>query len=284
MKNTSDHTKNTNNQNQTSPKSTSSEKEDTYWELLKKKRIQKKITLEDLNLKTKINVRYFEAIERGDFSTLPETYIRLFLKTYAQELGLDFEEILSHTPESIQNKLKVPVATPPKHKPSNPLRIRSRRKRNPLLLLSGIIIIAAAAIVLKYYQNASDDPVNTPLIDTLAQTTLRNDSEVIQLSNDMENLNSERKTVLTQPYTIEIFPEENLIYLLQIGNERSRENLIQKNINHSITLNSPFKLKIFQPDKCRIMINKHILPVESSKPVVIQVDDSGKLTLFGSAQ
>lgn len=45
MKNTSDHTKNTNNQNQTSPKSTSSEKEDTYWELLKKSESRKKSLL-----------------------------------------------------------------------------------------------------------------------------------------------------------------------------------------------------------------------------------------------
>ncbi|MGC9512798.1 MAG: helix-turn-helix domain-containing protein [Fidelibacterota bacterium] len=284
MKNTSDHTENSGNQDQHSQKSTSRETENTYWELLKKKRIQKKITLEDLSLKTKINVRYFEAIERGDFSALPETYIRLFLKSYAQELGLDFEEILSHTPESIQKKPKVPVATAQGHENTKPLRIRSRRKRNPLLLLSGVIIIAAAVIVFEYYQNTSEDPTNTPLTDTLAQTTLRSDAEAIQVSNDMENLDPDDETILTQPYTIEILPEENLIYLLQVNNERSRENLIQKNINHSITLNSPFKLKIFQPDKCRIMINKQILPVETNKPVVVQVNESGKLTLFGSTQ
>ncbi|BFN37153.1 helix-turn-helix domain-containing protein [Fidelibacter multiformis] len=284
MKNTSDHTENSGNHDQHSQKSTSRETENTYWELLKKKRIQKKITLEDLSLKTKINVRYFEAIERGDFSALPETYIRLFLKSYAQELDLDFEEILSHTPESIQKKPKVPVATTQGHENTKPLRIRSRRKRNPLLLLSGVIIIAAAVIVFEYYQNTSEDPTNTPLTDTLAQTTLRSDAEAIQVSNDMENLDPDDETILTQPYTIEILPEENLIYLLQVNNERSRENLIQKNINHSITLNSPFKLKIFQPDKCRIMINKQILPVETNKPVVVQVNESGKLTLFGSTQ
>jgi len=147
-----------------------------------------------------------------------------------------------------------------------------------------VIIIAAAVIVFEYYQNTSEDPANTPLTDTLAQTTLRSDAEAIQVSNDMENLDPDDETILTQPYTIEILPEENLIYLLQVNNERSRENLIQKNINHSITLNSPFKLKIFQPDKCRIMINKQILPVETNKPVVVQVNESGKLTLFGSTQ
>lgn len=283
MKNSSEHTEPTDNQSN-QPQTTSVEKENTYWESLKKKRIQKKITLEDLSLRTKINVRYFEAIERGDFSALPETYIRLFLKTYARELGLDFEEILSHTPESIQKKPKVPVATIQAHENTKPFRIRNRRKRNPLLLLSGVVIIAAAVIVFEYYHNTSNNLVSTALTDTLVQTTLRDDAEVIQVSNDMENLDPDDETILTQPYRIEILPEENLIYLLQVNNERSRENLIQKNINHSITLNSPFKLKIFQPDKCRIMINQQILPVKTHKPVVIQVDESGKLTLFGSAQ
>jgi hypothetical protein len=147
-----------------------------------------------------------------------------------------------------------------------------------------VIIIAAAVIMFEYYQNTSNDPLSTPLTDTLAQTTLRSDAEAIQVSNDMKKLEPDDETILTQPYTIEILPEENLIYLLQVNNERSRENLIQKNINHSITLNSPFKLKIFQPDKCRIMINQQILPLKTHKPVIIQVNESGKLTLFGSAQ
>ncbi len=268
---------------QKAPKTTANRENEThYWDSLKKKRINKKITLEDLSLKTKIHVRYFEAIEKGDFSALPNTYIRLFLKTYAQELGVDFEEILSHTPPSVQKKPKIPVATPPKQKTPSPFRLNTRRKRNPLLLLSGIIIIAAAVIVYEYYENSSSDTLNSPLTDTLSQTTLRTDAEAISVPNEMEDLDPGHEIILTQPYTLEIFPEENLIYLLQVGNERSRENLIQKNINHSITLNSAFKLKVFQPDKCRIMINKQNLPVETNKPIIIQVDQTGKLTLFGS--
>ena len=44
---------------------------------------------------TKINVKYLEAIELGDFDILPNVYIRLFLRSYAEYLELNAEEILN---------------------------------------------------------------------------------------------------------------------------------------------------------------------------------------------
>jgi transcriptional regulator with XRE-family HTH domain len=259
------------------------EKESSYWESLKKKRLQKKISLDDLSLKTKINARYFEAIENGDFSALPGTYIRLFLKTYSEALGLDFEEVLSHTPPNIQRKPKVPIVPPPVTKTPVPFSAGKRRKRNPLLLLSGVVVIIAAVIVFEYYDNSDSEEYKNAITDTLNQTTLQTNLDPIQVSSEMEDLNPEDHVVLDSPYIMEILPEENLIYLLQINDERSRENLIQKNINHTITLNSAFKLKIFQPDKCRLTLNGQNIPVNTNNPIIIRVDEDGILTLFGTS-
>jgi|GEM_PF-2737940 len=253
-----------------------------YWDSLRKKRMNKKISLEDLSLKTKINIRYFEMIEKGDFSTLPETYIRLFLKTYARELGFDFEEILSHAPNNIQKKPKVPVIKLNNKNEPSPFTYKRKKKKNPFLLISGIIIVIAAIIVFQYYENYDFLTFKPSLTDTLSQTTVISEPEQINIPNEMIPLDTRSNVTLTLPYVLEILPEENLIYLLQVGNERSRENLIQKNINHSITINSSFKLKIFQPDKCRIILNGQTLPVTTNKPVIIEVNDMGQVSLFGS--
>lgn len=253
-----------------------------YWDSLRKKRINKKISLEDLSLKTKINIRYFEALEKGDFSTLPETYIRLFLKTYAHELGLDFEEILSHTPGNIQTKPKVPEKKINNKKDSSPFTYKSRKRKNPFLLISGIIIIVAAVIVFQYYDTHEFLTYKPSLTDTLSQKTVITEQDQINIPHEMMPLDTKSNVILTLPYVLEILPEENLIYLLQVGNERSRENLIQKNINHSISINSSFKLKIFQPDKCRIILNGQTLPITSNKPVIIEVNDMGQVSLYGS--
>ena len=52
------------------------------------------MSLEELFDRTRINPEYLRAIETGNYDILPEIYVRLFLKKYAQEVGLDVEETL----------------------------------------------------------------------------------------------------------------------------------------------------------------------------------------------
>jgi len=52
------------------------------------------ISLEEISERTKINIRFLEAIEEGNFDILPETYIRLFLRAYAIEIGIDPDEAI----------------------------------------------------------------------------------------------------------------------------------------------------------------------------------------------
>ncbi|GIP33139.1 helix-turn-helix domain-containing protein [Paenibacillus sp. J2TS4] len=64
-------------------------------QLLKKQRIEKGISLDDLQETTKIRKRYLEAIEEGNYKVLPGNfYVRAFIKTYAEAVGLDPNELL----------------------------------------------------------------------------------------------------------------------------------------------------------------------------------------------
>jgi len=63
--------------------------------LLRKAREQRGYTLDDIQEATKIRKRYLEAIEQGDYKVLPGSfYVRAFVKTYAETVGLDAEEVL----------------------------------------------------------------------------------------------------------------------------------------------------------------------------------------------
>ena len=62
---------------------------------LKRKRIDKKLSLEEVSLKTKINIKYLIALEDGDFLSLPKgLYGKNFLKQYSVFLGLSISNIL----------------------------------------------------------------------------------------------------------------------------------------------------------------------------------------------
>lgn len=68
----------------------------TVGEILKKKRIEKNLSLEQVEKATKIRVKFLEAIEEDNYKTLPpSTFIKGFIRNYGTFLGLDAERLLA---------------------------------------------------------------------------------------------------------------------------------------------------------------------------------------------
>ena len=82
-----------------------------FYKELKELRISKEISLEDLQSKTKINIRYLEAIESGNFEVLPTPYLRLFIRAYALEIGGDAERALEQL-DSFVGTANKPIKSP----------------------------------------------------------------------------------------------------------------------------------------------------------------------------
>ena len=82
-----------------------------FYKELKELRISKEISLEDLQSKTKINIRYLEAIESGNFEVLPTPYLRLFIRAYALEIGGDAERALEQLDSFVGTSNK-PIKSP----------------------------------------------------------------------------------------------------------------------------------------------------------------------------
>lgn len=77
-----------------------------FSEELRKEREAKHITLSDIALKTRINIRYLQAIEQGAFDVLPQTYVRAFIKAYAEAIGV-------HSTDALK---KYDIHSSPEHK------------------------------------------------------------------------------------------------------------------------------------------------------------------------
>lgn len=60
-----------------------------FAEELKEQRIKSDITLQQIHARTRIDLKFLEAIESGNFDVLPEVYLRAFLKDYARAIGYD---------------------------------------------------------------------------------------------------------------------------------------------------------------------------------------------------
>ena len=69
-----------------------------FGQKLRKKRETKGISLEEISVNTNISIKYLRAIESGDMSQLPESFMKLFMKSYANEIGVNLH--LDKTPAS----------------------------------------------------------------------------------------------------------------------------------------------------------------------------------------
>ncbi len=67
-----------------------------FYEELKQSREKLGLTVEQISNRTKISKEIISGIESGKWSILPKTYLRLFLKAYAQEVNLDPQVILQN--------------------------------------------------------------------------------------------------------------------------------------------------------------------------------------------
>ena len=96
----------------------------------------------EIELATKIRAKYIRALEEEDFTSIPgDAYIRGFLRTYAEYLGLDgdvyVDEYASRFITSWRDEL------PPRaERPRIRTRERPLRRRTVLLVLAGIALVA----------------------------------------------------------------------------------------------------------------------------------------------
>ena len=171
---------------------------------LREQREKAGISLQQLANKTRIDQKFLEAIDQGNFAFLPDLYVKAFVKQYARTVGLDENLVIKkyeaakegkeYDPnkvdeEKIEEKPKVeneapvkpPVASP---KPAtyfeNPLEQkptgqRKPRKQNLIWMIAGSVAVLAVILIYLIVGNKSDKIVveETPIEDVVGQQSQR---------------------------------------------------------------------------------------------------------------
>ena len=78
---------------------------DKIGSLLKQKRLEKGMTIEEVSEKTRLTIKHIKAIEEGDISYFKDdlSYLRFFLKAYCNALDIDFDLIKGDLQNSISD-------------------------------------------------------------------------------------------------------------------------------------------------------------------------------------
>jgi cytoskeletal protein RodZ len=126
-------------------------------ELLREARLEKGMSLEEVENLTKIRKRYLQAIEEGDYKVLPGPfYVRAFVKSYADTVGLDSEQVLRIYRNSIPD---LDTKTQPEGYPSKRRRKSINTEKwskvtSTFVFLCFMIVIVA--VIYYYYWNHQD--------------------------------------------------------------------------------------------------------------------------------
>jgi cytoskeleton protein RodZ len=97
----------------------------------------------EIELATKIRAKYIRALEEEDFTSIPgDAYIRGFLRTYADYLGLDSDVYVDEYASRFITSWRDELPPRPERR-RVPRRERPLERRAVLLVLAGIVVVAA---------------------------------------------------------------------------------------------------------------------------------------------
>jgi len=197
-----------------------------FYKELKDLRISKDISLEDLESKTKINIRYLEEIESGNFEVLPTPYLRLFIRAYAIEIGGDAERALEQLDSFVGNSsqpIKSSIRNTEKIEPSyendfnffSLLSDSNLKLRKDILKVSllSVLFIFSIIIIKKIFSNEVEQPNQT--LFQIQENKIKIITEEELLINYTEDKFIEKSLTTTPPYFFSINANSEIGVLVQ---------------------------------------------------------------------
>lgn len=228
------------------------EQSEPFYHDLKQLRVAQGITLEDISAHTRINTRFLEALEQGDFTILPKTYIRLFLRSYCQEIGSDFvevakqlEEFMGEPPEeslSVQEELTAATVTA---KPADVSRLGGRapaRLRQDFV--TGAAIFLFLVLIIIFARRAYQEPLSAepaPIVSVADDTPLSRPGVVPPARL------AETPPAARRPATVsrQVVPVESSI---ELPDRLFSEDRIIENLQERVRLTPPVRLTLMARD------------------------------------
>ena len=130
---------------------------------LREARMRQRIDITDMEVRTKIRAKYLRALENEEWDLLPgPTYVRSFLRTYADALGLD-SRLLVEEYKLRHEPMEAGELHPIRRQPA---RDRDRgRRREPRGIPRGAVVallLAAIVVALFLIGQDSDEPATSP--------------------------------------------------------------------------------------------------------------------------
>jgi cytoskeletal protein RodZ len=139
----------------------------SFGDWLRRQRELREISLRDIAERTKISLRYLEAMEADRFDLLPAPiFAKGFLREYARYVGLSPDDVVNHYlsvhhPEELADpKDDTKVRARPKPVDPGQTPVRRNWSWGLLLALAGLILLVLVALAAYFAERRHDEPAN----------------------------------------------------------------------------------------------------------------------------
>lgn len=205
--------------------------------ILKKNRKDQGKTLEEVNEKTKISLEHLKLLEKNDYTFLPETYVKSFIKHYALALGLDGDDLVDRYAQNQEEKKK--------HKEEHEKEVEietrpSSSKQKAIEWALGVgSLVLLISLILVYFQYKSQ--IHAPPAEPLQNFIKRENALaeiVLQEAGSMQNGHA------GSPLELEIRVKEKVWLRLTIDNQPQSEYKLSPTQNKKWTAVNRFEIVI----------------------------------------
>ncbi|MGZ6507172.1 MAG: helix-turn-helix domain-containing protein [Tumebacillaceae bacterium] len=253
---------------------------------LKRLREQKGLTLDDVQYGTKIRSRYLEAIEAGELEALPGiVYARGFIKSYAEFLGVNGQELLETYGVATQPVENVPVETMSRRSSNiakKPLRTSTFGGMNKLpQILAGVGVVAALVVIYVWIVDkpanetsknqvktqdvpkAVAQPVQTPAPVTPAPVTPPPAPKVVVKEQEKTNNKKVFGVTNAEALTMEVTTTDNCWLEVNADGKVIESGIMKKGETHSWKANSSLSLMTAKSNYMTVKVNGQPVTLEN---------------------
>ena len=238
-----------------------------FYKELKELRLSKEISLEELETRTKINIKYLSAIEEGNFEILPIPYLRLFIRAYATEIGGDsgrsleqLDSFIGHSKpiiktNSIKDEIKDEIKIPQKISISGLFPKTNLKLRKDIITVAILsILFVFSIIIIKKLSNEKLDEPALPNEQNIRKVNLI--SEELLITNFTEDKFIEESLSVQPPFFLTLISGSDI----GVSIEQDTLNPYVKYLNPGTELNlqgfiSKSELLFTNTTKLRIRLN-----------------------------
>jgi transcriptional regulator with XRE-family HTH domain len=278
-----------------------------FSEELRSAREKSGVTLQQIAQKSRIDIKYIEDIDRGEFDFLPELYVRAFIKQYAKIIGLDEQEIIAkyevakkgktieeggvnqeedsvlQKPVHVEKKAKVKQVSTKSNKTSDdwfeeterpePTNFLEMLLSNKILLSAAIAAIAVVLFVIIYFLFLKSSPnivVAEKPYDEVRKENMR------RYINE-GNVNFPDKKTTVDSLTLEIQAVDSAWFYIRVDNSEILDFVLYPYSKRTLKAATGFKMTIGNSGDTRLKLDNKNLPLTGKKKEVkyVYIDKDG---------